>query len=155
MNKNYNFEEKALSLIEKLGCFLEKSGYLPSAARVYALLMVWHKGELHFDEIQTILNLSKGATSKALNSLLVVGRIEIFSQPRIRKKFYKIKTVPGKESADRFFYYLQTMRSFLKKIDTLKDEYEIAGKRHTKEIDFFDHLINHIFLALDSIKEES
>lgn len=144
MNEKMNHEEKALILVEEIGGFFEKSGYIPSAARVYALLMVWSKDELHFDEIQEILNLSKGGTSKALSSLLFLGRIEKFTKPKIRKKFYRVKPEPGKENARNFSLYLQTMRDYLQKIDSLKDGHEVAGKRHKEEIDFFDRLISLI-----------
>ncbi|WP_105616227.1 GbsR/MarR family transcriptional regulator [Vallitalea okinawensis] len=136
--------EKAYDLIEEFGLFLEQSGYLPSAARVYALLMVWESSELHFDEIQQLLLLSKGATSKAVNNLIALGRIEVFTKRGIRKKFYRIKTKPGIESTKSFITYLERMKVNLEKIESYKIENQIDGLRLKEEITFFTDLIKHI-----------
>lgn len=140
MNKRENANE-SLELIEEFGLFLEKSGYIPSAARVYALLMIWDTSELHFDEIQEILKLSKGATSKAVNNLIDMSRIEIFTKNGVRKKFYRVKTKPGKESTKSFVIYIETMKNYLEKIEKFKKERNSEGLRFDEEIDFFTDLI--------------
>jgi len=138
---NDDIKAMSLNMIEDLGLFLEKSGYLPSAARVYALLMIWDVSELHFDEIQEILNLSKGATSKALNALQQMNRVEMFTKNGIRKKFYRVRVTPGKDSALGFIKYLSTMREHLNKVEAFKVENNIAGVRFEDEIKYFDKLI--------------
>lgn len=140
MNTNKQHKE-ALELVESMGLFFEKSGYLPSAGRVYALLMIWEKSELHFDEIQSILQLSKGATSKAINALLGMKRIEEFTRTGIRKKFFRVKVKPGQASTERFIEYLKAMQQMLIRIETHKETYDIDTMRFTEEINFFDKLI--------------
>jgi DNA-binding transcriptional regulator GbsR (MarR family) len=141
---------EALALIEKVGMFFEKSGYIPSAARVYALLMIWEKPELHFDEIQTLLNLSKGATSKAVNDLITKERIELISKPGVRKKFYKVMRKPGEDSTKSFIKYLIAMKLQLEAIEVHKDRYGDTQVRFGDEISYFARLIN----MFDSMIEE-
>ncbi len=136
--------DEKLELIEEFGMFLEQSGYLPSAARVYALLMIWSEPELHFDEIQDVLKLSKGATSKAVNNLIALERIEVFSKNGVRKKFYRVKVKPGKTSTGSFVLYLERMKYFLEKIESLKKENNQSSLRFKDEIEFFDAFIQHI-----------
>ena len=139
---NYTEQQKdSLTLIEEFGMFLEKSGYLPSSARVYALLMIWENPELHFDEIQEILQLSKGATSKALNDLERVGRIRMFTRTGVRKKLYKVNTAPGKDSVSNFLAYIKKMHSFLERIELHKASYGDEKLRFHEELSFFEMMI--------------
>ncbi len=116
-----NNKKEKLKLIEEYGLFLEKYGYTPSAGRVYALLLIWEPEELHFDEVREILNLSKGSASKSLNQLMDLNRVEIMTKPGIRKKFYKVKMPPGKESIVPFISYITSLEGFMKKILNLKE----------------------------------
>ncbi len=133
---------EALNLIETVGMFFEKSGYLPSAARVYALLMIWEEPELHFDEIQALLNLSKGATSKAVNDLITKERIELISKPGVRKKFYKVMRKPGEDSTTSFIKYLIAMKLQLEAIEVHKEKYCDNQVRFGDEIKYFARLID-------------
>lgn len=89
-------EEIALSevqkqLIERLGVASKKEGMPPAPARILALLMVSPVTELTFDQILEHLNLSKSATSTALNMLLNTGRIDYITQSGDRKRYFKNK----------------------------------------------------------------
>ena len=142
MNKNK--ESELYDLIEEFGFFLERSGYPPSAARVYALLMIWEPSELHFDQIQELLKLSKGATSKAVNSLIAMDRVEVITKHGVRKKYYRIKIKPGVQSAGKFLLYLETMKKYLQRIEQLKVERGFQGLRFQEEVDFLDKLTTHL-----------
>ena len=142
MNKNK--ESELYDLIEEFGFFLERSGYPPSAARVYALLMIWEPSELHFDQIQELLKLSKGATSKAVNSLIAMDRVEVITKHGVRKKYYRIKIKPGVQSAGKFLLYLETMKKYLQRIEQLKVERGFQGLRFQEEIDFLYKLTTHL-----------
>src|SRR5690606_2067160 len=67
----------------------EKSGLQPAAARISALLLVSDKLELTFDEIRENLNLSKSATSNALNLLINLNRATYVTKPGERKRYFK------------------------------------------------------------------
>ncbi|MGB8451275.1 MAG: hypothetical protein WCD89_02995 [Anaerocolumna sp.] len=148
-------QQKSLELIEEFGLFLEKSGYLPSAARVYALLMIWDKPELHFDEIQEILQLSKGATSKALNNLETLGRIKMFTKTGVRKKLYKVNTKPGQDSAENFLIYIKKMHLFLERIEAHKEAYDNHNLRFHEELAFFEMLIEMFNQVLNYDKKNT
>lgn len=139
VNKMNNQNEK-LKLIEEYGLFLEKSGYIPSAARVYALLLIWEPEELHFEEVREILNLSKGATSKALNQLIHISRVKTITKPGIRKKFYKANMIPGKESVETFVSYITSLRGFMRKIIEVKEDNSEIRERLEDSERFFSFL---------------
>ena len=75
-------------LIERFGVIQEQSGFAPASARVNALLTVSDKTSLTFDEIRETLQLSKSATSNAINNLLVLGRIGYKTQLGDRKRYF-------------------------------------------------------------------
>lgn len=84
-----NLTSKQLELIERLGVMTEGSGLQPAAARITALLLIADKTELTFDEIRETLNLSKSATSNALNLLINIQRIDFITKPGDRKRYFR------------------------------------------------------------------
>ena len=62
---------KQQQLLEKAIVIHERLGYTPAASQILALLLISDKVELTFDQIRTTLNLSKSATSNALNLSLI------------------------------------------------------------------------------------
>jgi hypothetical protein len=75
-------------LIEKIGIYFEQ-GMQPAAARILALLIVSDKDSFSFDEIREILTLSKSATSNGLSFLSSVNKIEYYTKPGDRKRYFK------------------------------------------------------------------
>lgn len=108
--------DKQLALIEKLGLIFE-NGLQPASARIAALLLVSDKLELTFDEIRELLNLSKSATSNALNLLLSMDRIEYITKPGDRKRYFKSNLSDWKENMKNKFLEFdkvhRTMREVL------------------------------------------
>lgn len=80
--------QKQQELIEKIGIYFEQS-MQPTAARILALLIVSSQESFSFDEIREILKLSKSATSNGLNFLLSVNKIEYYTKPGDRKRYFK------------------------------------------------------------------
>lgn len=78
-------------LVEKIGVYHEKSGLPPAPARILALLLVSPITELTFDQIRETLNLSKSATSNAINMLLNVNRLDYITKSGDRKRYFKNK----------------------------------------------------------------
>ena len=66
-------------------------GLSPASARVDALLTVADSVELTFDQIREALELSKSATSNAINNLLMLKRIEYKTKPGDRKRYFQTK----------------------------------------------------------------
>ena len=80
--------EAQLKLVEKMGVIFEHSGLQPAAARISSLLIVADQTELTFDEIRSTMNLSKSATSNAINTLLNLKRIIYITKPGDRKRYF-------------------------------------------------------------------
>jgi DNA-binding transcriptional regulator GbsR (MarR family) len=96
MNEVINQNQK--ELVEKAGIIYEKDGLQPAASRILALLMVADNPELTFDEIREALNLSKSATSTAINLLITINRIEYITNPGERKRYFRLKIGNWKEN---------------------------------------------------------
>jgi DNA-binding transcriptional regulator GbsR (MarR family) len=80
--------QKQKELIEKSGVSMEKSGLAPAQARILSLLMICDRTELTFDEIYQTLQISKSAASNAINSLLMMERLQYHTKPGDRKRYF-------------------------------------------------------------------
>lgn len=83
--------DKQKELIESFGVIQEGMGMSPASARVNALLTVADETELTFDQIREALELSKSATSNAINNLLMIKRISYKTKPGDRKRYFYSK----------------------------------------------------------------
>jgi len=83
--------DKQKELIESFGVIQEGMGLSPASARVNALLTVADTVELSFDDIREALELSKSATSNAINNLLMLKRIGYKTKPGDRKRYFYSK----------------------------------------------------------------
>ena len=91
MSEAVQLSEEQRRLIEKMGVGGEKNGMPPAPARIMALLMVSPETELTFDQVRETLNLSKSATSNAINMLLTTQKIDYITKPGDRKRYFKNK----------------------------------------------------------------
>ncbi|GEQ85713.1 hypothetical protein ULMS_12210 [Patiriisocius marinistellae] len=82
---------KQKELIESFGVIQEGMGLSPASARVDALLTIADTTELTFDDIRESLELSKSATSNAINNLLMLRRIGYKTKPGDRKRYFHTK----------------------------------------------------------------
>lgn len=80
--------EQQKELIEKFGVIQEGMGLSPASARVDSLLTIVDSTELTFDQIREALQLSKSATSNAINNLLTLKRIGYKTKPGDRKRYF-------------------------------------------------------------------
>ena len=90
--------EEQITLLEKLAVVNEKMGLQPAMAKVLALLTVSDDPELNFEQIMETLNLSKGATSQAINHLLLVNRIDYKTRIGDRKRYFYSKIIGWREN---------------------------------------------------------
>jgi DNA-binding transcriptional regulator GbsR (MarR family) len=101
--------EKQKSVIEQIGISFEKIGMQPAAARVMGLLYVADRPELTFDEITEQLQISKSATSNAINLLLQTEQIEYITFSGDRKRYFRLKISNWREG---FAKKIEGMTSF-------------------------------------------
>lgn len=89
--------EQKRQQIEKIGIFNEQMGLPPVAGRIMGLLYVSDQPELTFDEIRETLQISKSATSNALNLLMQLNRLEYTTFPGDRKRYFRLKISKWRE----------------------------------------------------------
>lgn len=106
--------EQQKALIEKIGIFHESHGLQPAAARVVGLLYVSDKPELTFEEITNGLNISKSATSNAINLLLQTYRLEYITYSGDRKRYFRLKISNWRET---FTSSIENLTNFSKLLD--------------------------------------
>lgn len=111
------FTEKQKQLIQRIGIANEeKHGMQPAAARIIGLLYVSDKPELTFEEIMEALQISKSATSNALNLLLQTDKLEYTTLPGDRKRYFRLKISNWKETFAKQMEGLTNFRGLLDEV---------------------------------------
>jgi DNA-binding transcriptional regulator GbsR (MarR family) len=85
---NLNKEQKAL--IERYGAMLKSMGSTTAIGKVIGYLIITEPPHHSFEEIQSDLNLSKGAVSNTLKIMEVQGLIEYFTVSGDRKRYFRL-----------------------------------------------------------------
>ncbi len=145
MDNVINITEKQKELIEKLGVLCERDGMQPAAARIVALLLVSDVTDLTFDNIREALQMSKSATSNALNLLLGTGKIEYITKPGDRKRYFKSKLGSWKEEVRESFKNFSVVSNLFKDVLAQRpaETAEFNGKL-TEVTNFLDFLIDEL-----------
>lgn len=137
--------QQQLELIEEIGIYHENNGFQPAVARVVGLLLVSDKPELTFDEISETLNISKSATSNAINMLLNTGHIEYITFSGDRKRYFKIKSSNWRDTFAKKMEDLSGLNSLLKRVLTVrKRENPIYDEKLGDFISFLDYMKKHL-----------
>lgn len=133
--------EKQKELIESFGVIQEQMGLSPAAARINSLLTVADSSELTFDEIKNALNLSKSATSNALNYLLSLNRIGYKTKPGDRKRYFYSKLdqwkVSFRENILGLNNYTQILGEIIKHHSVNNKEFYNKLKELNEFMDYF------------------
>lgn len=90
MNKA-QLEEMKNRLVEKLGVQLEKEHQLaPVSARIFATVIMSGKQGITFDQLVKDLQAGKSTVSSHLENLQVSNRIEYYTKPGDRKRYFVV-----------------------------------------------------------------
>ena len=108
--------DKQRELIERLGVFHEQHGMPPAEARILSLLIISDATELTFDQIRELLNISKSATSTALNMLMLTQKVTYTTRPGDRKRYFASNIVNWEENASAGFKKMLGVNKLLKEI---------------------------------------
>lgn len=77
-------------LIEEVGLHFEKNQQLaPLAARIYAIMILSPYDGHTFDEIMLITDASKSSVSTQLNLLMQMKKVDYFTKPGDRKRYFR------------------------------------------------------------------
>ncbi|HCX23909.1 MAG: hypothetical protein CMB80_12770 [Flammeovirgaceae bacterium] len=151
MMEGVNLTEEQKKLIEKLGVNTEKDGMPPAPARVLALLMISPELELTFDQIRETLNLSKSATSNALNMLLSMDRIDYITKSGDRKRYFKNRIKSWREGVTHTFQKLERGADLFEEILNNRPKDTVEFNENLKDIISFMRYSNK---RLQTIYEE-
>jgi DNA-binding transcriptional regulator GbsR (MarR family) len=147
--------EKHRELIEEIGIYHENSGFQPAVARVVGLLLVSDKPELTFDEISETLNISKSATSNALNMLLNTGHIEYTTFSGDRKRYFRIKSSNWRDMFTKKMEDLSGLNDLLKRVlEIRKRENPVYDQKLLSFISFLDYLKQQLPSLIEQWEKE-
>ncbi|RIA09744.1 hypothetical protein OE09_1590 [Flavobacteriaceae bacterium MAR_2010_72] len=133
--------DKQRDLIESFGVVQESMGLSPASARVNALLTIADTVELTFDDIREALELSKSATSNAINNLLMLKRIGYKTKPGDRKRYFYSKMGQWQDafmdSMNGLTGYNELLKNILKNRTKDSIEFNAQLKELTDFIDYY------------------
>lgn len=139
--ESIHLTEKQQHLIEKMGVFFERSGLPPAQARIIALLMIADRTELTFDEIRNTLQLSKSATSSAINALLLTHRIVYTTKLGDRKRYFSSKIGSMEEDFEKKFGEILELKTiFMEVLENRTPETVEFNERLKRIIDFMTYI---------------
>lgn len=88
--KEKQLDREKSQLIEKLGVHLEGENLAPLAARILATLILTGKKGITFDDLVTDLGAGKSSISTHLDHLQNTSRVQYFTKPGDRKRYFII-----------------------------------------------------------------
>jgi len=105
-------------LIEEIGVHFEKAHNLaPLAARIYVIMILSPNDGHTFDEIIEITQASKSSVSTQLNLLMQTNKVEYFTKPGDRKRYFRASKT----------YLKNTLKENL---DEIKEDIRLIEKVH-------------------------
>ncbi|MEG9327593.1 transcriptional regulator [Salinimicrobium catena] len=135
--KEQELEKEKMSLIEKLGVIMEKRYKLaPVAARILSSLILSGKQALTFDELVQQLQASKSTISTNLDHLQNIKRIEYFTKPGDRKRYFKLNTNFTVEVLDEMIEGWETEKVVNQEILEYKEKRNSYNREH--DLPLFD-----------------
>jgi len=144
-NMPVELTDSKLKLVEELGVLHEQSGMQQAAARIISLLLVSDKTELTFEEIYDTLNLSKSATSNAINFLLSTGRVEYITHPGERRRYFRCKLQSLKEGVQKSLAGIGAYNAAFKKVLAQRPNGTKEFNRSLEEVtEFLDFIVTEI-----------
>jgi len=142
-------------LIEKLGVVNEHDGMTPVEARVLALLIVSDETELTFDEIREMLDISKSATSNALNILQKTNKVEYITKSGDRKRYFRSKLFTWKQDTENKLLGMAHVSNLLKEVLSIRTPKTQKFNKELKDvIDYLDFMQNELSILFQKWKSK-
>lgn len=158
-----NIQKEKEELIEMFGVHFEKHHRLsPLSSRILSLLIVENcKPGLTFDDLVLKLGASKSSVSTNLNLLVKMGKLEYYTVPSDRKKYYRPSSF-----GDRMRTYLQIVLDEKKMVSKMVD-YRLRTattdseclnlemlKVYQEHVNDFEGFLNNTIKKLDKIENK-
>ena len=148
-----NLEKRKLALVEKLGIFLEKKEQIaPVAARIFSFIILTGKQGTTFEDLVTNLCASKSTISTHLNHLQDLKKLEYFTKPGDRKKYFIVNVDTMLQSIDNMLKEWKSEKELHEEIKAYKvDVNAILDQEHQFEFGYHDSSIEFLSGAISSI----
>lgn len=88
--KEEELQQQKKNLIEQLGVHFEGENLAPLAGRIFATLILTGKKGVTFDELVTNLCAGKSTISTHLDQLQATNRVQYFTKPGDRKRYFTV-----------------------------------------------------------------
>jgi DNA-binding transcriptional regulator GbsR (MarR family) len=142
--------DKQKELIESFGVIQEQMGLAPAPSRVNSLLTISDEIELTFDDIRETLNLSKSATSNALNVLISLDRIGYKTKSGDRKRYFYSKLDQWKSKFKNDILALNGYNEMMKEIAINRNPKTIEYNKKLDELTkFMEYFIKETVIIID------
>ena len=150
-----NLEKRKLALVEKLGIFLEKKEQIaPVAARIFSFIILTGKQGTTFDDLVTNLCASKSTISTHLNHLQDLKKLEYFTKPGDRKKYFIVNVDTMLQGINRMLEEWKGEKQLHEEVKTYKvDANSKLEKEHQFEFGYHDSSIEFLHGAILSISK--
>ena len=149
--------EQKSELIEKLGVHFENSFQLaPVAARILSHVILNGKAGATFEDLVTNLCASKSTISTHLNHLQDLKKIEYFTKPGDRKKYFIVNEDSIIQGIDEMMASWASQKELhieIKNYKQSRNDLEISDESTKFDLDFHDNYIKFIDEATKSISE--
>lgn len=128
-------------LIDKAIVIHEQMGHTPAMSQILSLLLISDKVELTFDQIRNTLNLSKSATSNALNALIKMKKIEYIIKMGDRKRYFRSQVVSWKSKLKEVNQNMFELSTLFREILATRTKSTLDFNHSLQEmIDFMDYM---------------
>ncbi|WP_336067666.1 transcriptional regulator [Mesoflavibacter sp. CH_XMU1404-2] len=146
---------KKMALVEKLGVHLEgRENLAPVAARIMAYIILTGKQGTTFDDLVTNLCASKSTISTHLNHLQDLKKLEYFTKPGDRKKYFIVNVDTMLQSIDNMLKEWKSEKELHEEIKAYKvDVNTILDQEHQFEFGYHDSSIEFLHGAILSISK--
>lgn len=144
-----DLEKEKKALVEELGITLEHEQLAPVAARILVILILEGNQGMTFDGLVDALNASKSTISTHLDQMQATGKVEYFTKPGDRKRYFIISPTLMIRRIDQMISDWQREITLSEKILDYKTKW---NQLHQKEEDF-QHDLEFQKAYLDFIKE--
>lgn len=148
--------KQKLRLVEKLGVLLESKEHLaPVEARILSYIILTGKVGTTFDDLVTHLCASKSTISTHLNHLQDLKKVQYFTKPGDRKKYFIINQDNIIQNIDEMIESWSTQKDLHIEIRDYKENVNSITEDETSkfDLDFHDNYIKFLDEATKSILE--
>lgn len=144
-------------LVEKLGVQLEKEHQLaPVSARIFATVIMSGKQGITFDQLVRVLQAGKSTVSSHLENLQVSNRIEYYTKPGDRKRYFIVNPSLMKNYIDELTTKWEAQRSVHQEIlefKRLSNELNKSSGGPNFDLEFQQSLLSFFDEATEALEK--